>query len=169
MAGVSQLDLCDGDGWKKYVKVCAELFSTATKSDHVGIYNTVQMHNCSLGYFEFKSFYHISKCSSNNSSTLNHVNIISQIYNQVTLLHHFAVKLISVSFIIIVACTVDIRRRGLKVFAHVMKITSLLYASSLVILYALGFVATYILQPLPQIPSYYLCYMVYEYDKQDQT
>jgi len=97
MTGVSRLDLCDGDGWKKYVKVCAELFSTATKSKRVRIYNTAQMHNCSFGYFEFKPFYHISKCSSNNYNTLNHVNIVSQICSQVTLLHHFAVTSISVS------------------------------------------------------------------------
>jgi len=36
------------------VKVCAELFSTATKSERVGIPNTIQMNNCSFGYFTFE-------------------------------------------------------------------------------------------------------------------
>jgi len=55
MAGVSRLDLCRGNTWKRLVKVCAELFSTATKSERVGIPNTIQMNNCSFGYFEFRN------------------------------------------------------------------------------------------------------------------
>ena len=34
------------------MKVCAELFSTATKSERVGISNTIQS---SFGYFEFRN------------------------------------------------------------------------------------------------------------------
>jgi len=55
IAGVSRLDLCNGDRWRRYVKVCAELFSTATKSERFGIPNTIQMNNCSFGYFEFRN------------------------------------------------------------------------------------------------------------------
>jgi len=56
MAGVANLRLCDGHDWKRYVKVCAELFSTATKSDRFFPpmqRNTIQWNNCSFGYFEF--------------------------------------------------------------------------------------------------------------------
>ena len=56
MAGVANLRLCDGHDWKRYVKVCAELFSTATKSDRFFPSmqrNTIQWNNCSFGYFEF--------------------------------------------------------------------------------------------------------------------
>ena len=55
MAGVSRLDLCNGKKWRRYVKVCAELFSTATKSDRVATPNSIQMNNCSFGYFEFRN------------------------------------------------------------------------------------------------------------------
>ena len=55
MAGVSRLDLCNGNKWRRYVKVCAELFSTATKSDRVATPNSIQMNNCSFGFFEFRN------------------------------------------------------------------------------------------------------------------
>ena len=55
MVGVSRLDLCNGNQWRRYVKVCAELFSTATKSARVAIPNSIQMNNCSFGYFEFRN------------------------------------------------------------------------------------------------------------------
>ena len=54
MVGVAGLKLCDGDSWKDYVKVCAELFSTATKSERVAPRNSIQFKNCSFGYFEFE-------------------------------------------------------------------------------------------------------------------
>ena len=56
MVGVAGLRLCDGVDWKRSVKVCSELFSTATKSDRVHPpmqRNSVQWNNCSFGYFEF--------------------------------------------------------------------------------------------------------------------
>ena len=54
MMGVSLLRLCDGSGWKRYVKVCGELFSTATRSGRrFDGRNSVQYSNCSFGYFEF--------------------------------------------------------------------------------------------------------------------
>ena len=54
MIGVSLLQLCSGSEWKTSVKVCAELFSTATKSDRVSeTRNSVQDGRCSFGYFEF--------------------------------------------------------------------------------------------------------------------
>ena len=53
MIGVAGLKLCNGDTWKSSVKVCAELFSTATKSERVGVRNSIQFGNCSFGYFEF--------------------------------------------------------------------------------------------------------------------
>jgi len=54
MVGVAGLKLCDGDTWKKSVKVCAELFSTATKSERVDpLRNSIQESNCSFGYFTF--------------------------------------------------------------------------------------------------------------------
>jgi hypothetical protein len=53
MMGVAGLQLCEANQWKKKVKVCGELFSTATKTDALGRPNTLQMNNCSFGYFEF--------------------------------------------------------------------------------------------------------------------
>lgn len=54
MVGVAGLKLCKGDGWKSMVKVCAELFSTATKSERVDpLRNSIQATNCSFGYFTF--------------------------------------------------------------------------------------------------------------------
>ena len=56
MVGVPDLRLCDGYDWKKSVKVCSELFSTATRSERVHppmLRNTIQANNCSFGYFEF--------------------------------------------------------------------------------------------------------------------
>ena len=54
MVGVAGLKLCDGDTWKSSVKVCAELFSTATKSERVSpLRNSIQYRNCSFGYFTF--------------------------------------------------------------------------------------------------------------------
>lgn len=54
MVGVAGLKLCDGDTWKKSVKVCAELFSTATKSERVDpLRNSIQETNCSFGHFTF--------------------------------------------------------------------------------------------------------------------
>ena len=56
MVGVADLRLCDGYDWKKTIKVCAELFSTATRSDRVYapmLRNSIQFNNCSFGYFEF--------------------------------------------------------------------------------------------------------------------
>ena len=54
--GVVDLRLCDGAAWKESVKVCLELFSTATASDRVAgpmERNSVQGNNCSYGYIEF--------------------------------------------------------------------------------------------------------------------
>ena len=61
MAGVADLRLCDGHDWKRYVKYCVELFSTATKTERwhsTEERNSVQWNNCSLGYleFEFKNY-----------------------------------------------------------------------------------------------------------------
>ena len=56
MVGVSDLRLCDGHEWKQYVQVCAELFSTATKSERVVdpmMRHSIQFNNCSFGYFRF--------------------------------------------------------------------------------------------------------------------
>ena len=53
VVGVADLNLCDGDKWKESVKVCFELFSTATASDRVAPENGVQGHNCSFGFAEF--------------------------------------------------------------------------------------------------------------------
>ena len=53
MMGVSLLRLCDGSDWKRYVKVCGELFSTATRSPRVAPRNSIQATNSSFGYFEF--------------------------------------------------------------------------------------------------------------------
>ena len=54
--GVADLCLCDGESWKKRVKVCLELFSVATASERVapaGERNSLQASNCSFGYIEF--------------------------------------------------------------------------------------------------------------------
>ena len=56
MVGVANLRLCDGNDWKRTVKVCSELFSTATRSGRVHPSmqrNSVQWNNCSFGYFTF--------------------------------------------------------------------------------------------------------------------
>ena len=56
MVGVPDLRLCDGYDWKKSVKICTELFSTATRSERVHppmLRNSIQWNNCSFGYFEF--------------------------------------------------------------------------------------------------------------------
>ena len=56
VVGVADLNLCDGDKWKESVKVCFELFSTATASDRVAPenrMNSVQGYNCSFGFAEF--------------------------------------------------------------------------------------------------------------------
>ena len=56
MVGVADLRLCDGDTWKESVKVCLELFSTATDSERVAPEmerNSLQANNCSFGYVEF--------------------------------------------------------------------------------------------------------------------
>ena len=56
MVGVANLRLCDGNDWKRTVKVCSELFSTATRSERVHPSmqrNSVQWNNCSFGYFTF--------------------------------------------------------------------------------------------------------------------
>ena len=56
VVGVADLRLCDGDEWKESVKVCFELFSTATASERVASEmerNSVQGNNCSFGFVEF--------------------------------------------------------------------------------------------------------------------
>ena len=56
MVGVADLRLCNGYDWKRSLKVCSELFSTATKSERVHPSmqrNSIQWNNCSFGYFEF--------------------------------------------------------------------------------------------------------------------
>ena len=54
MMGVSSLRLCEGSEWKPEVKLCGELFSTATRSQRVSSpRNSIQSNNCSFGYFEF--------------------------------------------------------------------------------------------------------------------
>ena len=66
MVGVADLRLCDGTGWKQSVKVCTELFSTATKSDRVAPdmeRNSVQVNNCSFGYFDFTFKVHYYICA----------------------------------------------------------------------------------------------------------
>ena len=50
--GVSRIRLCDGSDWKRNLKYCGELFSTATKSERVAPRNSIQFSNCSFGYFE---------------------------------------------------------------------------------------------------------------------
>lgn len=54
MMGVSLLRLCNGSDWRRTIKVCGELFSTATRSERVSPNrNSVHYSNCSFGYFEF--------------------------------------------------------------------------------------------------------------------
>ena len=54
MMGVSSLRLCEGSEWKREVKLCGELFSTATKSQCISATrNSVQGDRCYFGYFEF--------------------------------------------------------------------------------------------------------------------
>lgn len=56
MVGVANLRLCDGHDWKRHIRICAELFSTATRSNRVRgqmSRNSIQWNNCSFGYFEF--------------------------------------------------------------------------------------------------------------------
>ena len=56
LVGVADLRLCEGTQWKEEVKVCFELFSTATDSDKVVgpmERNSVQANNCSFGYVSF--------------------------------------------------------------------------------------------------------------------
>ena len=56
IVGVADLRLCDGAAWKESVKVCFELFSTATAIDRAADpmeRNSVQGNNCSYGYVEF--------------------------------------------------------------------------------------------------------------------
>ena len=56
VVGVADLRLCDGDKWRESVKVCFELFSTATASERVAgemMRNSVQENSCSFGYVEF--------------------------------------------------------------------------------------------------------------------
>ena len=57
LVGVADLRLCDGEEWKERVKVCFELFSTATVSDRVAPEmqrNSVQGNSCSYGSIEFR-------------------------------------------------------------------------------------------------------------------
>jgi hypothetical protein len=54
--GVADLRLCNGETWKERVKVCLELFASATASERVapeGERNSIQANNCSFGYAEF--------------------------------------------------------------------------------------------------------------------
>ena len=54
--GVADLRLCNGSTWKESVKVCLELFSTATASSRVSgpdERNSAQANNCSYGYVQF--------------------------------------------------------------------------------------------------------------------
>ena len=55
VAGVADLELCDGDKWKDNVMICLELFSTGAASDRVAPEmerNSVQGDNCSYGFVE---------------------------------------------------------------------------------------------------------------------
>lgn len=54
MMGVAGLDMCDGDRWKKHVRVCGELFSTGYRTNIAMRPNTLQDRNCSFGYFDFR-------------------------------------------------------------------------------------------------------------------
>ena len=66
IVGVADLRLCDCDVWRESVKVCLELFSTATASGRVADLmerNSVQGNNCSYGYIEFNLLdVHVSRC-----------------------------------------------------------------------------------------------------------
>ena len=53
VVGVADLVLCDGDKWKERVKICFELFSTASASDRVMERNSLQGNNCNFGYIDF--------------------------------------------------------------------------------------------------------------------
>ena len=56
LVGVADLRLCDGAEWKESVRVCFELFSTATATEKVVgemERNSLQANNCSFGYVEF--------------------------------------------------------------------------------------------------------------------
>ena len=56
--------LCDGDAWKKSVKVCLELFSTATATKKLvgeNERNNLHINNCSFGYIKFTLVSYISK------------------------------------------------------------------------------------------------------------
>ena len=56
MVGVADLRLCGGGEWKESVKVCFELFSTATASEKVVDEmerNSLQAGYCSFGFVEF--------------------------------------------------------------------------------------------------------------------
>lgn len=55
MMGVSRLRLCNGHDWIRRIKVCGELFSTATLNPRAFPgRNTIQYNNCSFGYFEYR-------------------------------------------------------------------------------------------------------------------
>ena len=57
LVGVADLRLCNSDNWKANVRVCFELFSTATvlmKVVPAMQRNSLQYNNCSLGYVEFE-------------------------------------------------------------------------------------------------------------------
>ena len=65
LVGVADLRLCDGNKWRENVKVCFELFSTATATDKVvGVMqrNSLQAGNCSFGFVEFKVCFYFVKC-----------------------------------------------------------------------------------------------------------
>ena len=53
IVGTTNLFMCRKAGWRNRVKICAELFSTATASERVADRNSVQGGNCSFGYFRF--------------------------------------------------------------------------------------------------------------------
>ena len=56
LVGVADVRLCDGSEWKQSVKVCTELFSTASKTEKVAPVmerNSLQANNCSFAYFRF--------------------------------------------------------------------------------------------------------------------
>ena len=56
LVGVADLRLCNGDDWKANMRVCLELFSTATATMKVAPEmqrNSLQYNNCSFGYVEF--------------------------------------------------------------------------------------------------------------------
>ena len=51
--GVADIRMCDGDQWRESMKVCLELFSTATATDKIVAEmerNSLQANNCSFGY-----------------------------------------------------------------------------------------------------------------------